>query len=123
MGFFFGYVLQVRSKAKVSVPASKAKVAVLDVLQAEGYIAGYEKSELEGKPALEIALKYFQGRPVIETLQRVSKPSLRVYRAKDELPQVNGGLGVAIISTSHGVMSDKQARQAGHGGEVICIVA
>ena len=113
---------QSAGKVKVTVPASKAKMAILDVLQAEGYIAGYERSEVEHKALLEVVLKYHQRAPVIETLQRISKPGLRVYCGKDELPVVNGGLGTAIISTSRGVMSDKQARQAGHGGEVICTV-
>lgn len=114
---------QSANKAEVSVPASKLKASILKVLQDEGYIAGYQQGELEGKPALVVSLKYFQGRPVIETLKRVSKPSLRIYRGKGELPLVNGGLGMAIISTSRGVMSDKEARKIGHGGEVLCVVA
>ncbi len=110
-------------KADVSIPASKLKLSVLDVLVSEGYIAGYESSEIDGKPVFNVALKYFQGRPVIETIQRVSKPSLRVYRGKDKLPTVNGGLGIAIISTSRGVMSDREARKVGAGGEVLCTVS
>lgn len=111
------------SKAEVTIPASKLKASILKVMADEGYIAGFEASELEGKPAVTVALKYFQGRPVIEELKRVSKPSLRIYRGKDELPTVNNGLGTAIISTSRGVMSDREARKQGAGGEVLCIVA
>lgn len=114
---------QSASKAEVTIPASKLKVSILKVLEGEGYIAGFEQAELEGKPALSVALKYFEGRPVIEELKRVSKPSLRIYRGKDELPKVNNGLGTAIISTSRGVMSDREARKLGAGGEVLCIVA
>lgn len=114
---------QSASKAEVTIPASKLKASILKVLEGEGYIAGFEQAELEGKPALSVALKYFEGRPVIEELKRVSKPSLRIYRGKDELPKVNNGLGTAIISTSRGVMSDREARKLGAGGEVLCIVA
>lgn len=111
------------SKAEVAIPASKLKSAILKVLEDEGYIAGFEATEIEGKPSLRVALKYFEGRPVIETIKRISKPSLRVYRGKDELPKVNNGLGVAIISTSRGLMSDREARKLGAGGEVLCTVS
>lgn len=114
---------QAASKAQVGMPASKAKVAIAAVLREEGYIRDFNVSEAEGKPELTIVLKYFQGKPVIETIQRVSRPGLRIYKGKDELPKVRGGLGVAIVSTSRGVMSDRVARAAGHGGEVLCIVA
>jgi small subunit ribosomal protein S8 len=111
------------SKAEVTIPASKLKSAILKVLLDEGYIAGFEATETEGKPSISVALKYFEGRPVIETIKRISKPSLRVYRGKDELPKVNNGLGVAIISTSRGLMSDREARKQGAGGEVLCTVS
>ncbi len=105
----------------VTMPASKQKVAILKVLEDEGYISGFEVSE-DKKPTLTVALKYFQGRPVIAGIQRVSRPGLRIFKGKDELPSVDAGLGVAIISTSKGVMSDRAARAAGEGGEVICTV-
>ena len=110
-------------KVSVSMPSSTAKVAVAKVLKDEGYITGYS-TETEGvKTALNVELKYFEGTPVIETVQRVSRPGLRVYRGNEELPKVLGGLGVAIISTSAGVMSDRQARKQGIGGEVLCVVS
>ena len=110
-------------KVSVSMPSSTAKVAVARVLQDEGYITGYS-TETEGvKTELTVELKYFEGTPVIETVQRVSRPGLRVYRGNEELPKVLGGLGVAIISTSAGVMSDRQARKQGIGGEVLCVVS
>ena len=114
---------QAATKAQVRMPASKLKTAIAEVLKSEGYIADFAIVGTEGKAELTISLKYFEGKPVIETIQRVSRPGLRVFRGKDELPKVLGGLGVAIISTSHGVMSDRTARAAGHGGEVLCIVA
>lgn len=114
---------QAARKKQVSMPSSKAKRAIAEVLKNEGYITDYGVSEADGKAVLTIDLKYFQDRPVIETIQRVSRPGLRVYRGKDELPTVRGGLGVAIVSTPRGVMSDRAARAAGHGGEVLCIVA
>jgi len=114
---------QAATKAQVRMPASKLKTAIAEVLKSEGYIADLAIVGTEGKAELTISLKYFEGKPVIETIQRVSRPGLRVFRGKDELPKVLGGLGVAIISTSHGVMSDRTARAAGHGGEVLCIVA
>jgi len=110
-------------KVSVSMPASKAKEAVAKVLQDEGYIQGFA-TEGEGvEKELKVELKYFEGVPVIEHIQRSSKPGLRIYRGKDELPKVLGGLGVAIVSTSAGVMSDRQAREKGIGGEVICVVS
>ena len=111
------------NKADVSMPESKLKRAIAEVLKGEGYIVDSYVDEDEGKPTLTVRLKYFQGEPVIDRLDRVSSPGLRIYKGKDELPQVMGGLGVAIISTSQGVMSDRAARAAGHGGEVICFVA
>lgn len=112
------------NKASVAMPASKLKSAIAQVLQDEGFINGYEvKDSGDGKPVLEIALKYYMDQPVIEKLQRVSRPGLRMYKNKNEIPQVMGGLGVAIVSTSAGLMSDKNARKAGHGGEVLCYVA
>jgi small subunit ribosomal protein S8 len=114
---------QSAGKQTVRMPASKLKKAVARVLKDEGYILGFEDAELDGKPALEITLKYFQGSPVIEVLNRVSRPGLRIYKGRDELPKVRGGLGVAIISTSRGVMTDREARQQGHGGEVLAYVA
>lgn len=108
----------------VSMPASRLKEAIARVLEEEGYIAGFELKQLEGnKRDLVVMLKYFDGKPVIEKIQKISKPGLRIYRGKDELPKVLGGLGVAIVSTSEGVMTDRAARAKGFGGEVICIVA
>jgi small subunit ribosomal protein S8 len=110
-------------KVSVSMPSSTAKVAVARVLKDEGYITGYS-TEADGvKNELSIELKYFEGTPVIENVQRVSKPGLRIYRGKEDLPKVLGGLGVAIISTSAGVMSDRQARKQGIGGEVLCVIS
>ena len=108
----------------VSMPSSRLKESIARVLEEEGYIAGFEVSEQPGnKSELTVSLKYFEGKPVIEKIQKVSKPGLRIYRGKNELPKVMGGLGVAIVSTSEGVMSDRSARAKGHGGEVLCIVA
>ncbi len=114
---------QAARKESVSVPSSKQKVDIVKVLEAEGYVAGHSVEDNDGKPVLTIRLKYYQDRPVIETIRRVSRPGLRVYRKKTELPQVQGGLGIAIVSTSRGVMTDRQARAEGHGGEVLCIVS
>ena len=112
---------QAANKVAINMPSSKLKVAIANVLAAEGYIESVKV--LEGaKPELEITLKYFQGKPVVESIQRVSRPGLRIYKRKDELPKVMGGLGVAVISTSKGVMTDRAARQAGLGGEIICYV-
>ncbi|MFY1026944.1 30S ribosomal protein S8 [Actinobacillus seminis] len=113
---------QAANKVAISMPSSKLKVAIANVLAAEGYIESVKVSE-GVKPELEITLKYFQGKPVVESIQRVSRPGLRIYKRKDELPKVMGGLGVAIVSTSKGVMTDRAARQAGLGGEIICYVA
>ena len=113
---------QMVAKQVVSVPSSKVKVAIAQVLKDEGYIDGFEVKSEGGKSELQIALKYYAGRPVIERIERVSRPGLRVYKAKDELPRVVGGLGVAIVSTSRGLMTDRQARSMGIGGEVICSV-
>jgi len=110
-------------KPMVAMPASKLKLAIANVLKSEGYIGDVRVSGEGAKAKLEIALKYYEGKPVIERLQRVSKSSLRQYRGKDALPKVLGGLGVAIISTSKGIMTDTQARQQGVGGEVLCFVA
>ncbi len=107
--------------SSVSMPASKLKGAIAQVLVNEGYIKSFEISE-GVKPTLSIELKYFEGKPVLENIKRVSRPGLRIFKGKDELPVVNGGLGVAIISTSKGVVSDREARAAGEGGEVLCTV-
>jgi len=114
---------QTSGKTQISVPSSKVKLAIAKVLQEEGYIEGCTADTRDGKPVLVVDLKYYQGRPVIDRLERVSRPGLRVYKSKDELPSILGGLGVAIISTSSGVMTDREARAAGHGGEVLCIVS
>ena len=110
-------------KVSVSMPSSKLKLAIAKVLQDEGYIDGFRVTEAAGKSELEIGLKYYAGRPVIERLERVSKPGLRIYKGRDDLPQVLNGLGVAIVSTPKGVMTDRKARTVGVGGEVICYVA
>ena len=110
-------------KETVAMPSSRLKVAIAAVLQDEGYIDGYRVNENAGKPELEVQLKYYAGRPMIERLERVSRPGLRVYRGRDDLPQVMNGLGVAIVTTPKGVMTDRRARQAGVGGEVIGYVA
>ena len=107
----------------VSMPASKVKAEIARVLKDEGYIEEFARADVEGKPVLNITLKYYEGRPVIDRLDRISRPGLRVYKRNDQLPKVLGGLGVAIISTSQGVMSDRAARAAGHGGEIIGVVA
>ena len=114
---------QAAGKSEVSMPSSKIKLAMAQVLKDQGYIDQFDVSTEGGKSSLRISLKYYQGRPVIDRIERVSKPGLRVYRGKDELPAILGGLGVAIISTSRGVMTDREARAAGHGGEVLCIVS
>ena len=114
---------QSSGKTEVNVPASKVKLAIAKVLKDEGYIEDFAANANDGKPTLAVQLKYHQGRPVIDRLERVSRPGLRVYKGKDELPSILGGLGIAIVSTSQGVMSDRQARAAGHGGEVLCIVS
>jgi small subunit ribosomal protein S8 len=113
---------QLTERAVVAMPVSKVKLAIAKVLKDEGYIDGFKVSG-EAKPVLEIALKYHAGRPVIEKIERVSRPGLRIYRAKDDIPRVMNGLGIAIVSTSQGVMTDRKARANGVGGEVLCIVA
>jgi small subunit ribosomal protein S8 len=111
------------AKASVSIPSSKVKVAIAQVLKDEGYIDGFQVKTTGGKSELEIALKYYAGRPVIERIERVSRPGLRVYKGRDAIPQVLNGLGVAIVTTPQGVMTDRKARAAGVGGEVLCYVA
>ncbi|MGR3806673.1 SSU ribosomal protein S8P [Pasteurella testudinis DSM 23072] len=113
---------QSANKIAVNMPSSKLKVAIANVLAEEGYIESVKISE-GVKPELEITLKYFQGKPVVESIQRISRPGLRIYKRKDELPSVMGGLGIAVVSTSKGVMTDRAARKAGLGGEIICYVA
>ena len=114
---------QLVEKASVAMPSSKLKVAIAQVLQDEGYIESFKVSSDAGKSQLEIGLKYYAGRPVIERIERVSRPGLRVYRGRDAMPQVMNGLGVAIVTTPRGVMTDRKARQTGVGGEVLCYVA
>ena len=114
---------QVVQKTTVLMPSSKVKVAIANVLKDEGYIENFVVTEADGKPELKIGLKYYAGRPVIERLERVSRPGLRIYKGKDDIPNVMNGLGVAIVSTPKGVMTDRKARATGVGGEVICYVA
>ena len=110
-------------KASVSVPASKVKRAIAGVLREEGYLGKVSDGQLNGHPALDIELRYFEGRPVIETLDRASRPGLRAYKPCGQLPKINGGLGIAVVSTSVGVMSDRAARAQGVGGEILCYVS
>ena len=114
---------QASNKTEVAIPSSKLKTAIAEVLKKEGYISNYSTSGKGGKNILSIELKYFEGKPVIESIYRSSKPGLRIYKNKENLPKVLGGLGVAIVSTSAGVMSDRVAREKGVGGEVLCIVS
>jgi small subunit ribosomal protein S8 len=114
---------QIRGKVTITMPSSRQKVAIANLLKEEGYLSDVSTQDDGGKPQLIIKLKYYRGKPVIEHLQRVSRPGLRIYRGKDELPKVRAGLGVTIVSTSQGVMSDRAARKAGHGGEIIAYVA
>ncbi len=114
---------QQAKKVEVMMPCSNVKVSIAKVLQDEGYITGHKVSEVEGKPVLSITLKYFEGKAVIESIDRVSRPGLRVYKAANELPKVIGGLGIAVVSTSQGVMTDRKARALGQGGEVLCAVS
>ena len=114
---------QMVAKTTVSVPSSKVKVSIAQVLKDEGYIDGFTVKTDGGKAELEITLKYYAGRPVIERIERVSRPGLRVYRGSGAIPQVQNGLGVAIITTPNGVMTDRKARASGVGGEVLCYVA
>jgi small subunit ribosomal protein S8 len=113
---------QTARKPSVTLPASKQKLAVAKVLEQEGYLASVETETVEGKSTLTLGLKYYQDAPVIERIQRVSRPGLRIFKRVDQLPVVQGGLGVAIVSTSQGVMTNVQAKAQGHGGEVLCIV-
>lgn len=113
---------QAAKKVAVKMPSSKLKVAIAKLLKEEGYVADYTIAG-EVKPELEVTLKYFEANPVIEQIQRVSRPGLRIYKKKDALPSVMGGLGVAVVSTSKGLMTDRAARKAGLGGEIICYVA
>ena len=114
---------QMTEKVSVAMPSSQLKVAIAKVLKDEGYIEDFRVGGEQAKPQLEIALKYYAGRPVIEKIERISKPGLRIYRGKEDLPRIMNGLGVAIVSTSKGVMTDRKARASGIGGEVLCVVA
>jgi small subunit ribosomal protein S8 len=113
---------QTARKPSVTMPASKQKLAVAKVLEQEGYLGSITADDNDGKPTLTLELKYYDDRPVIERIQRVSRPGLRIFKRADDLPVVQGGLGVAIVSTSQGVMTNAQAKAQGHGGEVLCIV-
>ena len=114
---------QMVARQTVSAPSSKVKVAIAQVLKDEGYIDDFQVKDANGHPELEITLKYYAGRPVIERIERVSRPGLRVYKKRDDIPQVMNGLGVAIVTTSKGVMTDRKAQATGLGGEVLCYVA
>ena len=114
---------QQANKAEVGMPSSKVKVSIAKVLEEEGYITAFNVNEVEGKATLTITLKYFEGKPVISQINRVSRPGLRVYKSASDLPRIIGGLGVAIVSTSKGVMADRKARALGQGGEVLCAVS
>lgn len=114
---------QSANKTEVSMPASRLKSAIAQVLKDEGYITDFSTADEDGKPVLTIVLKYYEGRPVIEMIKRASRPGLRLYKGKNDIPSIQNGLGVAIVSTSRGVMSDRQARAAGEGGEVLCVVS
>ncbi len=113
---------QQAQKVEVTMPASKVKSSVAAVLVAEGYVTSHSTGDVEGKPTLTVTLKYFDGKPVIEKINRVSRPGLRRYSGSSDMPDVLGGLGIAIVSTSHGVMTGAQAKAAGHGGEILCTV-
>jgi small subunit ribosomal protein S8 len=114
---------QARGKVTISMPSSKQKLAIAGLLKEEGYIGDFSVGDVDGKPQLELKLKYFRGKPVIEVIKRVSRPGLRIYRGKGDIPEVWGGLGIAIVSTSKGLMSDRAARREGHGGEILAFVA
>jgi small subunit ribosomal protein S8 len=114
---------QMVEKATVKMPSSKLKQAIAQVLKDEGYIDGFQVHENGGLPEMEVALRYYAGHPVIEKIERISRPGLRIYKGRDNLPRVMNGLGVAIVSTSQGVMTDRKARSLGVGGEVLCVVA
>ncbi len=113
---------QATEKVSVAMPSSKVKTAIAEVLKAEGYIEDFVVRSNDGKAVLEIGLKYYAGKPVIEKIERVSRPGLRVYKGRQDIPPVMNGLGVAIVSTSRGMMTDRRARETGVGGEVLCIV-
>jgi small subunit ribosomal protein S8 len=114
---------QLMEKISVRMPSSKLKKAIAQVLKDEGYIDDFAVRDVNGLPDLELALKYYAGRPVIEKIERISKPGLRIYKGREDLPKVMNGLGVAIVSTSRGVMTDRKARSLGVGGEVLCLVS
>ncbi len=114
---------QAVAKKEVAIPMSKLKIGIAKVLKDEGYIVDYQEANGSATPSIVVTLKYYEGKPVISEIDRVSRPGLRVYKTKDELPKVKNGLGVAIISTSKGVMSDREARRQGEGGEIICYVS
>ncbi|MCF6323667.1 MAG: 30S ribosomal protein S8 [Gammaproteobacteria bacterium] len=114
---------QAANKVDVSMPSSTLKEAIAGVLKSEGYITGFSTEESDSKKSLTITLKYYQGEPVMDELKRASRPGLRIYRGKGEIPKVQAGLGIAIVSTSKGVMTDRAARAAGHGGEVLCYIS
>jgi small subunit ribosomal protein S8 len=114
---------QLAEKLSVAMPSSRVKASIAQVLKDEGYIDEFKVRDEDGKPMLEIALKYYAGAPVIEKIERVSRPGLRIYKGRDDIPKIMNGLGIAIVSTSKGVMTDRKARATGIGGEVLCIVA
>ena len=114
---------QLAEKLSVAMPSSRVKASIAQVLKDEGYIEEFKVRDEDGKPILEIALKYYAGEPVIEKIERVSRPGLRIYKGRDDIPKIMNGLGIAIVSTSKGVMTDRKARATGIGGEVLCIVA
>ncbi len=114
---------QLAEKLSVAMPSSRVKASIAQVLKDEGYIEDFKVRDEDGKPTLEVALKYYAGEPVIEKIERVSRPGLRIYKGRDDIPRIMNGLGIAIVSTSKGVMTDRKARATGIGGEVLCIVA
>lgn len=114
---------QKAEKMSVSIPASRTKKAILQVMKDEGYITDFSDTELGGKPAMKVELKYFEGQPVIDEITRASTPGRRQYSGRDKMPKVSGGLGVAIVSTSKGIMTDRSAREAGVGGEILCYIS
>jgi small subunit ribosomal protein S8 len=114
---------QLAEKLSVAMPSSRVKASIAQVLKDEGYIEDFKVRDEEGKSTLEVALKYYAGEPVIEKIERVSRPGLRIYKGRDDIPKIMNGLGIAIVSTSRGVMTDRKARATGIGGEVLCIVA
>jgi small subunit ribosomal protein S8 len=114
---------QLAEKLSVAMPSSRVKASIAQVLKDEGYIEDFKVRDADGKSTLEVALKYYAGEPVIEKIERVSRPGLRIYKGRDDIPKIMNGLGIAIVSTSKGVMTDRKARATGIGGEVLCIVA